>query len=85
MYRPGRPGAADTTARHMAEGEECVLGDLFETESVRRTAELGLRRVTVDHDAENAPAAEPYGSLGFTRECRTHGYRRAKAQASMSR
>ncbi|WP_225804727.1 GNAT family N-acetyltransferase [Streptomyces sp. NK15101] len=54
-------------------------------ESMRRMAELGLRRVTVNHDAENAPAARLYGSLGFTRECRTHGYRRAKAQASMSR
>lgn len=55
------------------------------TESMRRMAERGLRRVTVNHDAENLPAAELYGSLGFTRECRTHGYRRAKDQASMSR
>ncbi|MFF0476939.1 GNAT family N-acetyltransferase [Streptomyces sp. NPDC004284] len=55
------------------------------TESMRRMAELGLRRVTVNHDAENLPAAKLYGALGFTRECRTHGYRRAKAQASMSR
>ncbi|MEV4426285.1 GNAT family N-acetyltransferase [Streptomyces sp. NPDC053792] len=54
-------------------------------ESMRRMAELGLRRVTVNHDAENAPAARLYGSLGFTVECRTHGYRRAKAQDSMSR
>ncbi|MFF0428789.1 GNAT family N-acetyltransferase [Streptomyces sp. NPDC004520] len=55
------------------------------TESMRRMAEGGLRRVTVNHDAENLPAAKLYGSLGFTRECRTHGYRRAKDQASMSR
>ncbi|WP_218779456.1 N-acetyltransferase, partial [Streptomyces sp. NRRL B-24572] len=54
-------------------------------ESMRRMAELGLRRVTVNHDAENLPAAKLYGALGFTRECRTHGYRRAKAQDSMSR
>ncbi|MGW8761627.1 GNAT family N-acetyltransferase [Streptomyces sp. NPDC055815] len=54
-------------------------------ESMRRMAELGLRRVTVNHDAENLAAARLYGSLGFTLECRTHGYRRAKAQDSMSR
>ncbi|MCZ0978415.1 GNAT family N-acetyltransferase [Streptomyces diastatochromogenes] len=55
------------------------------TESMRRMAALGLRRVTVNHDAENLPAAKLYGALGFTRECRTHGYRRAKDQASTSR
>ncbi|MGW5779812.1 GNAT family N-acetyltransferase [Streptomyces sp. NPDC003863] len=55
------------------------------TESMRRMAELGLRRVTVNHDAENLPAAKLYGSLGFTVECRTLGYRRAKDQDSMSR
>ncbi|MEU5918867.1 GNAT family N-acetyltransferase [Streptomyces sp. NPDC047141] len=54
-------------------------------ESMRRMAGLGLRRVTVNHDAENLPAARLYASLGFTVECRTHGYRRAKDQASMSR
>ncbi|MFF6844549.1 GNAT family N-acetyltransferase [Streptomyces tanashiensis] len=54
-------------------------------ESMRRMAELGLRRVTVNHNAENLPAAQLYGSLGFTLECRTHGYRRAKDQDSMSR
>ncbi|MFF5284291.1 GNAT family N-acetyltransferase [Streptomyces sp. 62] len=55
------------------------------TESMRRMAELGLRRVTVNHDAENLPAAKLYGSLGFAVECRTLGYRRAKDQDSMSR
>ncbi|MER7949415.1 GNAT family N-acetyltransferase [Streptomyces sp. NPDC096079] len=54
-------------------------------DSLHRMAALGLRRVTVNHDAENLPAAKLYASLGFTRECRTLGYRRAKGQASMSR
>lgn len=37
---------------------------------------LGLRTVTVNHNAENLPARRLYESLGFTKHHETYGYRR---------
>lgn len=47
-------------------------------EAMTRMRAAGLTSVTVNHDATNAPARRLYASLGFTRRCRTYGFRRSR-------
>ncbi|MET8146383.1 hypothetical protein ABZU32_39255 [Sphaerisporangium sp. NPDC005288] len=44
--------------------------------AMRRMKALGMRTVSVNHDAENHAARELYRSLGFVKRHETHGYRR---------
>ncbi|MEV0971822.1 GNAT family N-acetyltransferase [Microtetraspora glauca] len=44
--------------------------------AMRRMAERGMTTVTVNHNAENLPAAGLYASLGFVRRHETYGFRK---------
>lgn len=46
-------------------------------EAMARMAKAGMEMVTVNHNAENAPARRLYESLGFEKRYETYGYRRA--------
>jgi ribosomal protein S18 acetylase RimI-like enzyme len=45
-------------------------------QAMREMAEAGMRRVTVNHAADNTSAGRLYSSLGFTVAHETYGYRR---------
>jgi ribosomal protein S18 acetylase RimI-like enzyme len=44
--------------------------------AMRRMRTAGMTTVTINHDAENLPAARLYEALGFRRRYRTYGFRR---------
>ncbi|WP_066939663.1 GNAT family N-acetyltransferase [Microtetraspora fusca] len=46
--------------------------------AIRRMAADGMTAVTVNHNAENTPAALLYASLGFVRRHETYGFRRPR-------
>ncbi|WP_327089177.1 GNAT family N-acetyltransferase [Nonomuraea sp. NBC_01738] len=52
---------------------------------MREMAALGLRTVTVNHNAENAPARALYASLGFRKYGQTYGYRGSESSAKTAR
>ncbi|WP_051366418.1 GNAT family N-acetyltransferase [Hamadaea tsunoensis] len=54
------------------------LGRAVLAEGLRRMRAAGMTTVSVNHDADNAPAAGLYRSLGFAPVTRTSGYRRRR-------
>jgi ribosomal protein S18 acetylase RimI-like enzyme len=44
---------------------------------MRQMAALGMRSVTVNHNAENVAALKLYESIGFRKQYETYGFRRS--------
>jgi ribosomal protein S18 acetylase RimI-like enzyme len=55
------------------------LGRAVMTHALERMRAVGLRSVSVNHNADNRPAQRLYESLGFVRTDLTYGYRRRRS------